>query len=81
MSIGFEIIHESTVILRHMTVYKQAKAYKYGGSIYANCMGGFVRLKNNGGTSHPNVTWIEAEGVSIKKPKPMSGGDVEVKSG
>ena len=74
MSVGFEIIHGSVVILRQKTVYKETMAYHRSGDVYAKACGGFVRLGINGGTTHPDIKWEEMEGVNgIKKPKQTFG--------
>ena len=39
----------------HNGVYKPAKLYEYNGGLYAAVGGGFVRLKANGATSHPQI--------------------------
>lgn len=79
MSIGFEIIHGSVVILRQKTVYKQSTAYHYQGDIYAKAAGGYVKLKQTGGTTHPDINWLEMDGVKgVKQPK-HSHGFVEYK--
>jgi len=80
MSIGFQLIHGSTVILRQKTIYKQAQAYFRDGEIYAKAAGGYVKLKNTGGSSHPDISWLEMDGVKgKKKPKIDQFGYVEHK--
>jgi hypothetical protein len=77
MSIGFEVIEDSIVIIRQKTIYKQVKAYDRNGDIYAKACGGFVRLAVSGGTSHPDIKWLEIERSKILKPKPYKAGYLE----
>ena len=81
MSIGFEVIEDSIVIVRTKSAYKQCKMYKRKRELYANAAGGFVRLNLGGGTSNPNVTWLEAEieGKKAFHPVPCAGGNLEMK--
>ena len=44
MSVGFQIIHGSVVILRQKTVYKQTNAYHRKGVTYAKAAGGYIKL-------------------------------------
>ena len=53
----FHIIEDCFVILRSRGVYRQAKVYRRGTSLFAGWGGGFVRLCGSGGTSSPNVLW------------------------
>ena len=79
MSIGFEIIHGSVVILRQKTTYKQTAAYHRKGEVYAKGAGGFVKLKVTGGTTHPDITWEELEGVKGTRSPKQTFGYVEYK--
>jgi len=79
MSVGFEIIHGSVVILRQKTIYKQSTGYHRDGVVYAKALAGFVKLRPNGGTTHPDIKWEEIGGIKgVKKPK-EAFGDVEYK--
>lgn len=55
----FHILDDTFVIIRSRGVYRQAKVYVRGSDVFAGWGGGFVRLCGNGGTSHPNVSWVE----------------------
>ena len=68
MSIGFTAIQGSVVLFRHKFVYKQSEGYTRGDKLYIKACGGFVRMKENGDTSHPDIVWQETdiEGVEIK---------------
>lgn len=80
MSIGFQLVHGSTVIILQKTVYKQVAAYSRDKEVYAKACGGYIKLKINGGTTHPDVRWLEVDGVKgCRKPK-ETHGYVEVKS-
>lgn len=63
----FNVIDDAAVILRSRGVYKQAKVYqreaKGETGVYAASGSGFIRLLKNGGTSLPNQSWDEIEGV------------------
>jgi hypothetical protein len=52
--ITFHAIDDAVVILRNKGVYKQVKAYKRAGRIYAAYGSGFISLRKDG-TSAPNV--------------------------
>jgi hypothetical protein len=79
MSIGFSAIQDSTIVFRHKCVYKQSTGYKRGDKLYIKVCGGFVRMRENGDTSHPDVVWIETDidGVEVKG---RSGKYVAVKN-
>jgi len=74
MSIGFEIVHGSMVIIRHKYIYKQTTAYHREKQLYAKASGGYVRLSKTGSTSHPDITWLEASiNDDSLKPQQKSG--------
>lgn len=79
MSIGFEIIEDATAIMRKRGVFTQVLVYKRNGNVYAKQGSGFVRLKLSGGTSDPNSTWDEIEGVGKVKKDICSGKWMEEK--
>lgn len=82
MSIGFTVIEDSIVIARHKAVFKQLKAYRRDGGMYANVSGGFVRLREDGGTTHPNITWDEIEiGDKVIQRIDRSGKYMEAPNG
>lgn len=78
MSVGFEIIHSSVVVLRQKLFYKQTKAYHRDGVVYAKVGGGFIKLYMNNKTSHPDITIEAIEGVKIVNKK-AKHGDMECK--
>jgi len=81
MSIGFQIIHGSIVIFRQKTVFKQALAYHRNKEVYVKAGGGYVRLRLDGSTSHPDILWEEMEGVKgIRNKSAGKGQSVEYKS-
>lgn len=59
----FSAIDDKQAVIRNTKngVFKQAKLYERGGEIYAAFSGGFIRLMNEGRTSHPNVKWDDIE--------------------
>ena len=69
MSIGFQVVHGSIVIIRHKLVWKQTEAYRRNGELYVKACGGFVRLRPNNKTTHPDISWEEVEGIDVKKIK------------
>ena len=74
MSIGFELVHGSIVIVRHKHLYKQVSAYHRGSQIYAKVSGGFARLSKTGSTSHPDIKWLEASiNDAILEPEKKAG--------
>lgn len=59
--IRFHVIEDAAVILRRRGVYRQAKVYQRGESLYAGYGAGFLRLMGNSGTSMPDVSWDEID--------------------
>lgn len=57
----FHVIEDKAVILRANGTYRQAKAYRRGGMLFAGYGAGFVRLLKAPGTSNPNVSWEETD--------------------
>jgi len=53
----FHILDYVFVILRHRGVYRQAKVYARGSSLFGAWGGGFVQLRGAGATTKPDVTW------------------------
>lgn len=66
----FHVIEDSAVILRSKGVFRQVRAYRRGGDVYAGWGNGYIRLLAGSSTTHPNVSWdgIEATGVEWKGP-------------
>lgn len=64
----FHIIDEGVVVLRlRGKRFRQSNVYRRGAMVYAGIGSEFVRLIAHGGTSDPQVGWldIEAEGVTM----------------
>lgn len=57
----FHVIEGAQAILLSGGVFKQVKIYRRGKHIYAAHGGGFIRLENFNGTSHPRTTWREID--------------------
>lgn len=58
----FHLVDDGAVILRLKGgTYRQVKMYRRGGRLYAGHGTGYVRLYEGGGTSCPNIAWIDAE--------------------
>lgn len=51
----FTKLEGDSAVLFRKGVFTQADLYKWQGGLYAKLGGGFVRLRSNGGTSHPDV--------------------------
>jgi len=62
----FHVIDDAHVILRSKGVFRQVKLYRRGVILFAGWGTGFVRLLPSGGTSHPNVSWEDIDGVSVR---------------
>ncbi len=63
----FHVIEDGACILRMPKgVFRQAKVFRRGEDVFAAYGAGFVKLSVRGGTSNPNVSWldVEAEGVA-----------------
>lgn len=54
-------IEGATAWLKNNGVFRQVDLYRRGDNIYAAYGGGYVRLSISGATSHPKVTWVEAD--------------------
>lgn len=57
----FHVIEDVQIITRSKGVYKQTKVYRRGDKLYAGHGSGFIMLRANGGTSHPDVAWVELD--------------------
>lgn len=57
----FHVIDDKNVILRSNGVYRQVKAYRRDGAVYAGHGSGFVKLLKKPGTSNPNISWDETD--------------------
>lgn len=57
----FELVADTSIILRSNGVYRQAKVYRRGENLYAGHGSGFVRLLKMPGTSNPNILWDETD--------------------
>lgn len=57
----FHIIEDSCVILRSRGVFRQSALYRRGNQLYGSIGGGLVELAARGGTSAPNVTWVDMD--------------------
>lgn len=64
----FHIIDDGVVVLRlRGKRFRQTKVYRRGTQVYAGIGAEFIRLIAHGGTSDPQIGWldIEAEGVTL----------------
>lgn len=62
----FHIIEEGVVILRGKRgLFKQAKVYRRGKDVFAGVSGGFIRLIGYGGTTNPEVKWLDIEAAGV----------------
>lgn len=61
----FHVIDDGAAILRSKGVYRQAKIFRRAGDIFASWGVGFIKLGPRGGTSNPNVSWIDVEGDDV----------------
>lgn len=57
----FHIIDDAAVILRTKGVFRQAKVFRWGEELFAQHGPGFIKLYPRGGTSHPQVSWLDME--------------------
>lgn len=57
----FHVIEDAAAILRIKGVYRQVKIYRRGDALFAGYGAGFVKLSPGGGTSHPNVSWLDVD--------------------
>ena len=74
MSIGFHIIADSIIVFRQKCLYKQGVAYQRNGNVYCKVGSGYARLLCSGQTTHPDVCWLELEGVNGCPSEPFRGG-------
>lgn len=61
----FTVVEDCAVVLRCKGVYRQAKLYRRGQDAFAQWGAGFVRLLPRGGTTLPNVTWLETDAIDF----------------
>ncbi len=64
----FHMIDDAVVITYSRGVYKQAKVYRKGKTLFAGHGSGFIRMMKNG-TSAPNVSISDIFGVNFKYDK------------
>lgn len=78
-AIGFKMVEDSFAIARQSNTFKQLKIFERKGECYLGVSGGYVKMREDGATSHPKIVWDEAEinGKLIKK-KAASGGWAKV---
>jgi hypothetical protein len=73
----FHVIDDAQVILRSRGVYRQAKVYRRDQTLYAGFGPGFITLHKGGGTSRPDVSWLDTDApYTAEKAGPLtwSGG-------
>lgn len=68
----FHIIEDCQIITRSKGVYKQVKVYRRGNTLYAAHGSGFIGLLAGGGTTHPDVSWVEIDANDMIK---LEGGE------
>lgn len=61
----FSAIEDSVVILKSKGVYKQVKAYRRNGFIYAGYGSGFIRIVKNGSVFGTSVSDINVDGFDL----------------
>lgn len=76
MSPLFHIIENESVILLSGGVFTQTTAYTRKGELYAKKGGGFIRMIDGGGTSHPSTRWVD---TTLKGMKVVEHGRLVVK--
>jgi hypothetical protein len=59
----FHVIDDAAAVLRTKGVFKQVKVFYRDNRLYAQHGGGFIGLRRDGGTTHPQVAWDYIEGV------------------
>lgn len=57
----FHQIEDANAILFSRGVFRQAKLFQRNGQLFAGVGSGFVRLCEKGGTSAPNITWVDLD--------------------
>ena len=62
----FTLIEGEVCHLRAGGVFSQAKLFRRGKDLFAAKGSGFIRLLDNGNTSHPSTFW---DGISLPKSK------------
>lgn len=56
---GFKEIEGDTALIVERGVFRQVPLYERNGVLFAKAKGGFVRLSENGSTSHDAVSFTE----------------------
>ena len=69
----FHVLDDMFCILLSRGTYKQAELYRRGEHLYAKHGSGFVRLMARGGTSAPNVSWVD---MNTNQHVKSSGGRI-----
>lgn len=69
----FHIVPGAQAIISVGGVHKQVDVYHRGNGIYAAYSGGYVRLSETGGTSHPKVRLISLVAPTIQLGKSELG--------
>jgi hypothetical protein len=59
----FHVIDDAQVVLRSKGVFKQVKVFRRDNRLYAQHGGGFIGLRRDGGTTHPQIAWDYIEGA------------------
>lgn len=54
-------IPEGTVWIRKSGVYRSAKLFARGDTLFAECGAGYVRMHSSGATSVPTLVWLEID--------------------
>lgn len=62
----FHIIDDHAVILYSKGVYRQTKLYRRENKLYAAHGAGFIQLRGDGGTSNPNISWLDTSFPYVK---------------
>lgn len=57
----FHVIDDAAAIIRTKGVFRQVKVYRRGEALYAGHGSGFIKLSAGGGTSTPNVSWLDID--------------------
>lgn len=57
----FHVIDDAAAIIRAKGVYRQVKVYRRGDALFAAYGTGFIKLSSSGGTSHPNISWLDID--------------------
>lgn len=69
----FHVVDDGFAILRSRGVYRQAKLYRRGNNLYAGFGAGFVKLHVHGGTTAPNVSWIDVDAGGLPVTQGIGG--------